>query len=144
MVVAETPSLGRALFDALEGLCDCVIEVPDARAARAAWLRHRPDRRVVLVLAAQRWFSPTIRLWQRGALGDAPLVVLGTRDARLRTGDGLHLVGIPFDASEVLGLVRQLAFEKHSRTGSPTELALRATLASREGWSPALRAPPSS
>lgn len=73
------------------------------------------------MLAAQRWFSPTIRMWQRGALGDAPLVVVGTRDAHPQTENGLYLVTVPFAAEEVLGLVRSLAGQTERRTVPRTD-----------------------
>lgn len=114
-VVAETPSLARAITDLLESDGERVVTTVDAGRGLVRLLKDA-DRPVRLVISASNGFScVTARRWEREEIGGVPLVVVGSRDPDLRSGRRVHIVPLPLAPDGFLGLVRGLV----DRAGTP-------------------------
>jgi hypothetical protein len=107
LVVDETPSLGGsvvALLDA-EGLAvRRFADLHGAESYHAASAITHP----VVVVASNAHYCPSASHWALGALRDADLVVVGTRDPALRSAGRLHVVHLPLDPQGLIELVRRL------------------------------------
>jgi hypothetical protein len=108
VVIAEAPTLAASLASLFESEGLGVHVVPTLEEAA----RHAPaDRRrtPVFVSACHGFVSRSARAWQDGLFGERPLIAVGGRDPTLRASPRLHLVRLPLEPSELLGLVRRLA-----------------------------------
>lgn len=108
VVVAETPSLAQSVADLLEsdGLPVCTVLDPALALTRCM---KDPASPVGLVISASNGHHcATAPRWLRGEMGNVPLVVVGSRDASLRSGPQLHVVGLPLVPEAFLLLVHQL------------------------------------
>lgn len=118
ILVAETSSLGAALHGLLEAEGYSVRSVRNARAAQTV-LRRPEAERAMLVVASNAWSSETLTQWSGGALGHRPLVLVGTRDAHLRSHGNLHVIRLPVAPRELLFVVHHAANQLEPSTAPP-------------------------
>ena len=106
LVVAETPSLGRALGDLLEA------EGVPAVVALDAALEGDPvrlgERFAILLVASHGYYCQTARRWLQGEFPGLALVVVGSRDARLDGAPGVERIDLPLDAARLLRSVQAI------------------------------------
>jgi hypothetical protein len=107
LLVEETPSLGSSLVALLEAEGLTVRRFSDLAAAEQFHADRRSAHRLVLV-ASNAHYCPSASRWALGPLGDAHLVVVGTRDPALRSAGRLHVVHLPLEPARLLELVRGL------------------------------------
>jgi|HubBroStandDraft_1064217.scaffolds.fasta_scaffold48546_1 hypothetical protein len=108
LVVGETPSLGRSVFDLLESgsvpcrfVHDVVAESP---------LFNLAERFPIVVTACNDAFCSAGRRFVRGELPGVTMVIVGSRDPALQSGSTaqLHVVSLPLIPSRLMSLVSAL------------------------------------
>jgi len=107
LVVDETPSLGGSVVSLLEAEGFAVRRFADLHGAESYHTATGAPHAVVVV-ASNTHYCPSVGRWPLGALRDADLVVVGTRDPALRSAGRLHVVPLPLDPQRFLELVRGL------------------------------------
>lgn len=107
LVVDETPSLGGSVVSLLEAEGFAVRRFADLHGAESYHTGTCATHPVVIV-ASNAHYCPSAGRWALGALRDADLVVVGTRDPALRSAGRLHVVRLPLDPQGFLELVRRL------------------------------------
>jgi len=105
LVVDETPSLGGSVVALLESEGLAVRRFADLHGAESYHTATGAPHTVVVV-ASNTHYCPSAGRWALGALRDADLVVVGTRDPALRSAGRLHVVPLPLDPQGLLELVR--------------------------------------
>jgi hypothetical protein len=109
LVVAETASLGSAVYDLLVAGGLRVEKVDDlGEALRRLADVGRPLPRVLVSTPANRP-SETARRWAGGPFTSIPLVVVGSRDPTSPSVERIHFVTLPLSPPRLLELVRNLA-----------------------------------
>lgn len=114
LVVGETPSLGRSIWELLES-GGIRTEYVDDLSGTEATQGGRPYP--VIVAACNGYYCETARRWLSGERAGAALIVVGSRDARLAASRDLYLVPLPLDAARFLRLVATLL--EDPRAGTP-------------------------
>lgn len=106
LVVGETPSLGRSIYDLLdsEGVpanleYDLTAESP---------LSTLYQRFPVVIAACNEHICATARRWTRGELPNVALVVVGARDGTLTKVDGIRVISLPLVPGPFLVMVNRL------------------------------------
>jgi hypothetical protein len=107
LVVEETPSLAGSVVSLLEAEGLTVSAFPDLAGAEGYHDRSGLSHPLVVV-ASNGHYCPTASRWALGALGEADLVVVGTRDPALRSAGRLHVVHLPLEPERFLDLVHRL------------------------------------
>ena len=107
LVVDETPSLGGSVVALLEAEGVEVRRFADLHGAESYHTGTGAPHPVVVV-ASNTHYCPSAGRWALGALRDADLVVVGTRDPALSSAGRLHVVRLPLDPQSLLELVRGL------------------------------------
>lgn len=109
VVVAETPSLGSAVYELLSSGGLEVVLAKDLDDAILHHGRSEAELPKVLVSAPANRYSETARHWADGPFRRVPLVVVGTRDPGLPGAERMHFVTLPLSPPDLLELVRRLA-----------------------------------
>ena len=124
VVVGETPSLGAAVNELL--LSDRYDSrlVSSLESAERLLRGHRPSDPTVIVTAANGAFCATFLLWPKSSLRDLELVVVGDRYRTVVPSPHVHVLRLPIDPEELLGLVRRLLESRRSvrRSGGTRRL----------------------
>ena len=107
LVVDETPSLGGSVVSLLEADGLAVRRFADLHGAES-YHSGAGGSHPVVVVASNAHYCPSASRWALGALRDAHLVVVGTRDPALRSAGRLHVVRLPLEPAGFLELVRAL------------------------------------
>jgi hypothetical protein len=106
LVIGETPSLGRSIFDLLESSGIPVRYVPDLTLEPPlAGMAHRYG---VVVVACNGSYCATARAWAQEGVSDVDLVVVGARDRGVTARERLHVVELPLVPTGFLALIRSL------------------------------------
>jgi hypothetical protein len=108
LLIGENPQLGASLAELLEAEAVPSSTVKDLREALEKLGPIPPASAPLLLLASNRVRSPTLHAWLEGGLERWQLVVVGCRDARVRSGAQLHVVSLPLDVTAFLRLIREL------------------------------------
>ncbi len=112
LVVGETPSLGRAIWDLLD--VGGVAAEYVGRLEDAAPLPDPPSEFPVVIAAASGPYCATARTWSQGVGPGTALIVVGSRDPAVARLPRVHQVPLPLVPDELLSLVRRLL----DRTGT--------------------------
>jgi hypothetical protein len=107
LVVDETPSLGGSVVALLETDGLSVRRFADLHGAES-YHTGAGGAHPVVVVASNAHYCPSASRWALGALREADLVVVGTRDPALRSAGRLHVVRLPLEPQKLLELVRDL------------------------------------
>ena len=118
LIIEEAPSLALAVAGLLEAEAIAVRTVPSFEEAERWVAAHRPSDRPVLVCASNAFLCRCLTPWRQGPLADSPLVLVGTRNPRLRSDGVLHVLSLPLRPDE---LVRTLSALVH---GEPIDRSI--------------------
>ncbi|MCI4350451.1 MAG: hypothetical protein L3K15_02920 [Thermoplasmata archaeon] len=108
LVVAESPSLGSAIYELVRAGGLAATAVADLADAILAYDGSTVDRPRVLVSASASRKCQTAAVWNAGPLSTTPLIVVGDRDLDLPGADRIHFVTFPLSPPRLLDLVRRL------------------------------------
>ncbi|HTW39691.1 MAG TPA: hypothetical protein VMF04_02380 [Thermoplasmata archaeon] len=104
LVVGETPSLGRAIFDVLDA-----YGIESRYTIDLAEVGREGLREVSVVVAASNsGYCSTLREQEQGRLNMHPLVVVGSRDPKAVAGPKVFPVGLPIEPVSFVQLIRSL------------------------------------
>jgi hypothetical protein len=118
LVIAETPSLGRAIADLLEARGLELRLIDDTRGGVPAFAVENRDR--LLVVACNSGYCETARRYARGELSGARMIVVGSRDPVLAGLPGVVVVPLPLDVSLLVSEIeRSLGSPAAFPPGSP-------------------------
>ena len=117
-MVDETPSLGGSVVALLEADGLAVRRFADLHGAES-YHTGAGGSHPVVVVASNAHYCPSASRWALGALRDADLVVVGTRDPALRSAGRLHVVRLPLEPQNLLELVRDLLGDASSVSPKP-------------------------
>ncbi|MDE1819745.1 MAG: hypothetical protein KGJ23_01995 [Euryarchaeota archaeon] len=102
VIINESPSLGAGLTDLFEAEGYRVCCARDLSEARPLVSRSRGQETMLLVVASNGHYSPAVQGWINGSLSDLPLVVVGSRDAHLRSHGMLRVIHLPLNVPRFL------------------------------------------
>lgn len=106
LVIGETPSLGRSIFDLLEseGVPCSFDDGLDTEGPLSTLHRKYP----VVISACNEHYCTTAGRWAHGELPQVELVVIGDRDPRLTQIPGIRVVSLPLAPDSLVTLVNRL------------------------------------
>jgi len=104
LVIAETPSLAESIADLLRGEgipCRLVANVEGSALATDPEQEPR-----LIVVACNESYCGTARKWARGELANARLLVVGSRDPKLASIQGIRTMPLPLVVESFVRAVR--------------------------------------
>lgn len=116
VVFGETPSLAASITELLEldGIPvrreDCLSRVLQSTSGAG----ETPP--LILVSTSTGYTADLLRDWQAGSLRDSELILVGPRDAGLRSFGRLHVARLPLAPDEFITLVRTLLAQRSGLT----------------------------
>jgi hypothetical protein len=119
VVMRETPSLASALTDFLDGEGIPAILRPIAPLEGILRGGAVPAGASILISTCSAFRCEIVEQWQAGAFPDTELIVIGSRDPAVRTGNGLYRIDLPLSPSELLALVRERLERRTMRAEAP-------------------------